>query len=260
MLKEHPELCMARHVKGTRFFNRFYSRGLQWYAKLFSHCAPESIKGEVDETYFLSGEETARNIYRLLPEIKLVICLRNPVSRVWSLYLQFYNFGLLKGSFWEAIEDPFYYRLFITDNYYDMHLAVFRKYFKPDNIFLLTHEELTEQMSITISRIYSFLEVDPFFVPQTLNKNFNPASQARFVRLNRLLYFTLIVCRHLGMNRVISRAKRSVLLRTVLFSGQYGQNYPSMPDEVREYLLGIFARHIKNLSQSTELELEHWIS
>lgn len=260
LLSAHPQLCMAKHVKGTRFFNRFYSRGIEWYSGLFSHCPSCSVKGEVDETYFLSGLETAEKIFRHLPDVKIIVCLRSPVNRAWSLYLQFCKFGLLKGSFWEVIKDPLYYKLLITDNYYDEYLLVFKKYFETENIFLLTHEEFTEQMQSTILRIYSFLDVDPSFVPQSLNKNFNPASQARFASLNRILYFALIACRHLGLNQVISCAKRSILLRKLLFSRQYGQNYPSIPDDVREYLQGMFDPHIKNLAQSTNLDLEYWIS
>lgn len=258
MLRQHPEICMAKHVKGTRFFNRFYYRGIDWYSQLFSHCLPDSVKGEVDETYFVSESPVPERIHRYLPNIKLIICLRNPVDRAISLYFQFVKFGLLKRSFQEAVKEPQYYRLLVTDNFYTNHLIRFQRYFSKENTMIFLFEDLTKNMHSTIKSVYSFLGVDDRFHPTSIDKKFNPAQKPRFAILNGLAYFTLIACRHLGLHPVISMAKQSKVVKKLLFRKEYGTAYPSLLPEVKKQLQGIFQKHNANLAEMTGFDLSHW--
>jgi len=77
-LKEHPSICMAEGVKGARFFDTFYSRGIEWYASLFNYCCDGAVKGEITETYFYKDPVPER-IHRHLPDVKIIVILRNPI-------------------------------------------------------------------------------------------------------------------------------------------------------------------------------------
>ena len=86
--------------KEVRFFDSFWYNHLQtitnhslllgwkWYLECFNqeHSALSSdiIRGEASPTYFASSQFTAERIKLWLPNVKLILLLRNPVRRFVS--------------------------------------------------------------------------------------------------------------------------------------------------------------------------------
>lgn len=72
--------------KLSRFYmNWFFSNySDQWYLSLFKDF--EGYTGEITPSYSILNEEDIRRIYRLLPDVRLVLMLRNPIERAWSHY------------------------------------------------------------------------------------------------------------------------------------------------------------------------------
>ncbi|MFX0073102.1 MAG: sulfotransferase domain-containing protein, partial [Candidatus Hermodarchaeota archaeon] len=85
-LDEHPEICVTSY-KEINFFNKPYNyeKGLKYYYKFFSHCPKDKIKGEFTPSYMLSPM-SADLIYKTFPQVKLIVCLRNPAERAYSDY------------------------------------------------------------------------------------------------------------------------------------------------------------------------------
>ena len=95
-LNDHPEICFSKQ-KEIFFFNKLdrhflklenlrYKRGINWYKGFFNHCAPGAIKGEFTPTY-LFCPYAPRRIKSYFPNVKIVVCLRDPVERAFSQYL-----------------------------------------------------------------------------------------------------------------------------------------------------------------------------
>src|SRR3989344_3540181 len=86
-LNEHPEICMSS-VKEPHFFHydSRYHQGLPYLLKQFQHYNQEKIRGEWSNMYLYS-KETARRLCRHNPELKIIMCLRGPIERAYSQYL-----------------------------------------------------------------------------------------------------------------------------------------------------------------------------
>ncbi|MEM9991876.1 MAG: sulfotransferase domain-containing protein [Bacteroidota bacterium] len=72
--------------KSASFYIRWYFADYsdQWYLSLFKEL--EGYTGEITPSYSILNEEDIQRIYQLVPNVKLVLMLRNPVDRAWSQF------------------------------------------------------------------------------------------------------------------------------------------------------------------------------
>lgn len=94
-LCQHPRVIGGKN-KEINFFNhnKKYSKGTQWYHRQFKKpFFWEENKLYLDSTpQYLSEKDIAHKIYQYNPKAKIIILLRNPVSRAysgWNMYRQF---------------------------------------------------------------------------------------------------------------------------------------------------------------------------
>lgn len=91
-LGEHPTIEPLRR-REVHFFDIQFARGMSWYRSRFPSCArrlrarirglPRLITGE-SSPYYLFHPLTAERVAAALPEVKLIVLLRNPVNRAYS--------------------------------------------------------------------------------------------------------------------------------------------------------------------------------
>lgn len=55
----------------------------RWYLSLFDN-GKEAVKGEITPNYAVLSSEDIQHIHALLPDLKVIYLLRNPVERTWS--------------------------------------------------------------------------------------------------------------------------------------------------------------------------------
>jgi len=198
ILKKHPDIFLPQE-KETHFFDieERYELGLDWMNKtFFSGYNYEKIKGEFTPEY-LFYEEVPERIHSVFGEdIKIIMVLRNPVSRAFSHYLMSKRRGYEKLSFKESIlterermvNSPFERSHFSYINrglYYNQILRYF-KYFKNKNILILNYEkDIKENLKDTINKIQDFLKLDR--VDLDINIKSNTAKRARLQLINDLL-------------------------------------------------------------------------
>lgn len=84
LLKQHSEICMPTYRKEVHYFDRYYHKGERWYRSLFDHCKGK-IVGEITPAY-IYDEKCAERIHKLLPDVKLIAILRNPIDRAYSQF------------------------------------------------------------------------------------------------------------------------------------------------------------------------------
>jgi hypothetical protein len=75
-------------VKEVRYFDHGWARPWEWYLAHFpprAMCAPRTITGEASPFYLAHPESPARVAARL-PDVKLIVLLRDPVRRAISHY------------------------------------------------------------------------------------------------------------------------------------------------------------------------------
>lgn len=80
----HPQVGRGRG-KEIHFFSWKYDKGLDWYLARFPSDGEAMVVGEASTSYLCHPEAPAR-VRRVLPDVKLIVLLRNPVDRAYSQY------------------------------------------------------------------------------------------------------------------------------------------------------------------------------
>lgn len=81
-LLRHPRIDGAKKDK-LAFFYANYEKGIEWYKAQFPDVKSGVLLCDATALYIFYPE-CPKNIYHWIPEIKLIVMLRDPVSRSWS--------------------------------------------------------------------------------------------------------------------------------------------------------------------------------
>lgn len=197
-LKQHPEVCFSS-VKEIFFFNEFdphlltvknlkYKRGISWYKRHFDLCSEGLLKGEYSPTY-LYCKKAANRIKKHFPDIKIVVCLRDPSERAFSQYLHDKGIGLIKDiSFEETLKE---HSSYFEKGLYYKYLSYYFKLFSRNQFLILFIEDIKDNPKKEVKRLYKHLGLKNInYIPKSLNKRSNVASSAKFHFLNYLLIHT----------------------------------------------------------------------
>lgn len=113
-LMQHPcVLCNYDGRKEIQYFDQKIHKGLRWYKAHFPTRSFIEKKAELGLGQVLVGEATSHYIFhplapsrikKLLPKVKIIALLRNPVKRAYSHYQHEVRKDREKVSFNEAIE------------------------------------------------------------------------------------------------------------------------------------------------------------
>lgn len=183
VLREHPEVFMPPN-KGTFFFTKLYDSGIDWYEAFFPPNRTEKAAGESCEDYLSCPEALARiKAYR--PEMRLICCLRNPYERALSAWHFFDRNGMACPTLsaqGECRQDLFYM------GYYARHLEAARRLFPQNQLLVFLFEELAAVPEQVVQKLYSFVGVDPTFVPPSLRRIINPSGKPRSRLLARVVH------------------------------------------------------------------------
>lgn len=240
-LREHPDVFVTP-AKDLMFFysQQYEERGFDWYLNNFQGQEDKIARGEVDHDLFLH-DNCAQRIQKHLPDIKLIACLREPISRTLSSYI-YYKLTKLNEdtSFENYIKIP--RTLKLSDYYYN--LKPFYDNFPAENIQILFYDELVDDASAFAKRIYAFLGADPSFTPKVLNKRLIPASKARFTWLAHLSYRLGLIIRKIKPN-VVGTVKSSGVFNRLLYKPL--DKKPEIDLETRQKLWAYYQERYRDL-------------
>jgi len=153
-----------------------------FYLSLLSEARARKRVGEASGAY-LTWPESAERIRATIPEPNIIISLRNPVERAWSLYRWMRAHGYEKiPTFAEALEaedkmrfgnaefvknnGEYYYNfLYFHSGLYHAQVKRFLDTFGRERVHVQVFEEFILTPLEHMRRIFAFLEVDPKFQP-----------------------------------------------------------------------------------------------
>lgn len=190
-LAQHPQIIEAK-VKEVQFFSVYYNKGVMWYRSKFPtkyQINERKITGEASP-YYLFHPHAPKRIYKLLPNIKLIVMLRDPVDRAISHYfheLREENEFLpmeeafrnekkrIKPELIKMQADESYnsetYRCYSYKSrgiYVDQLIRYF-SLFSKDKMLILKSEDLFSNPKGILKDVLAFLEVDAGILPNNLN-------------------------------------------------------------------------------------------
>jgi hypothetical protein len=82
-LQQHSAVFMPGAE--THYFSRHFERGPLWYGAFFAPAAAHQIVGERSTSY-LDDPQAAQRLRAVLPDVRVIMQLRNPIERVWAHY------------------------------------------------------------------------------------------------------------------------------------------------------------------------------
>ncbi|XP_068003159.1 heparan sulfate glucosamine 3-O-sulfotransferase 2 [Melanerpes formicivorus] len=161
-IRVHPDV----RALGTEphFFDRNYDRGLEWYRSLMPRTLDSQITVEKTPSYFVT-KEAPRRIFNMSRDTKLIVVVRNPVTRAISDYTQtlskkpdiptfegltFRNRSLgLVDTSWNAIRIGMY----------AVHLQSWLQYFPLSQIHFVSGEKLITDPAGEMGKVQDFLGI-----------------------------------------------------------------------------------------------------
>ena len=258
-LEEHPQISLPRKdQEKSAFFLRFplTEKDIYYFEKLFP--SPSKLKGDFHVAY-LQNPKTAEKIKKHNPEIKIIVCLRNPVKMAWS---QFRFLKFLKNRKWDNLREAVREEPAIIE--YGFHQKYLQKYFdlfSRENILVLIYEDIEKDPLRFIQNIYSFLGVDPFFSPPSIHKKVN-LTNFKMSWLGRLLHKGLIkpLLKHSSW---AWKAKKSPFLKKIIFSfsefySSKGKFNSSLSENDCQWLMKIYKKDIEELENLINRNLKEW--
>ena len=81
-LKQHPEIYLTKQ-KELHYFDKKLNDSLFSYSRHFINGLGK-VKGEITPAYSILPVEKICLIKRIMPRVKLILLLRNPIERAWS--------------------------------------------------------------------------------------------------------------------------------------------------------------------------------
>jgi hypothetical protein len=201
-LKSHPELYFTK-IKELNFFSHssiiesksYYKdyrvKSLEKYLTFYEDAKAQKFLTDVSVSYF-AYPDVANKIHAFNPNAKIIISLRNPISRAFSHYLMDKRMGYASNSFLDYIKDDakrtHHFHQYIGNSLYYKCVMNYIKVFGEENVLIL----ILEEMDVEMSRVYKFLGIKPDAIDidttQKLNSNKKPKNKlAKLIQKNRSL-------------------------------------------------------------------------
>jgi len=202
--------------KDIYFFDRFYSRGIEWYhSKVLPSVSRQQLCGELSHDYLFSDQAIER-IYSYNSNMKLIVCARDPAKRAFSHYLYLKKMGLVPQSysFLEALE--VHSSLVINSKITAPTMKYIAK-FGFDNVLVLPFSLLEEDPSSFAKCIGDFLElrIDDEYIP---HEKVLGAARSRWPLLTRFLRRIGDGARSAGFPEAVGAIKANRLITRLLYS------------------------------------------
>ena len=243
VLAQHPQVFLASS-KGLYFFDSHFDRGEEWYLSHFARAGGRRARGEVSHSY-LSSPEAAARIARMNPDMRLLVCLREPVDRAFSDYLDLVKNGQYAGPFTDAIER---FPRLLDRGRYATHLRRYYDVFPREQIQVQLFDDLRVDAQLYADRTFDFLGVDRLQLPLSDLKGRMPAATPRNATAVSAAKTASRAVKRIGLNRLRSRVKRSAVVRNALYR-PYREERPSLDPALAELLRRGFAQEMAELDR-----------
>lgn len=263
-LDQHPQIFFPND-KEPHFFGDQRPRGKRGlyntfadYMKLFGKADKGQLCGEASTAYLYS-ETAPVEIYRHNPDAKILILLRNPVDRAYSLYWHHRRDFTEHFSFEDALDheerrisekDGFGFH-YLKSGFYHDQIERYLKIFGEKNVKVILFEEICNSYSETIQTICDFLSVEVNFDYSQGISNKSGVHKNKLIAyffasnnwFRRTLKFLL--------PESFARYRIKIVQKNLVKS-------PPMRPETHAALTTYFTKDLKKLEKLLNKDLSHW--
>jgi len=191
----HPAILPVR-IKELHFFDNAdgynnFRKGLAWYGMQFPPKVPGTITGEASP-YYIHHPLVPQRMRAVVPDVKLIAILRNPVDRAYSHYWHEACQGLEYLPFHQAVAkegarlDGEVERIQADNDYYSFshhhhsyksrglyvyQLRYWHQFFPREQLLVLKAEEFFGNPQQVLGRVTEHLGIEPFDFPRIVKVN-----------------------------------------------------------------------------------------
>jgi hypothetical protein len=263
-LQQHPQIFICP-IKETNFFRfdmnapvektllgRHYAdlyriKTLADYEALFEGVKHEIAVGEIG--IYLGSATACQNIRALLPQAKLIVCLRDPVDKAISTYMMHSRDGFVKKKPAKAFgPDDFY----VQEGFYFEKLKRYFGNFPQEQLNVYLYDEFVSKPLTVVQRLFDFLEVDDKFRPD-MSVRYNVASYPRYPWLATVLARVRMWSKRQPFRSERVEALTNRLHRKLL------DDPPVVPEEVRLWLRRHYREDILQVQDLIAQDLSAWL-
>ncbi len=133
-----------------------------WYRSLFAQYNGY-VCGEITPAYSALDDLSVARLKQLLPSVKVIHFLRDPVDRAWSLvryHEQRENISYSEASIEEMFEKTMHPNIIAQSNYLEV-IQRWEKHFSSEQYFVGFYDDIMEKPHEVIHDIYQFLALEP---------------------------------------------------------------------------------------------------
>jgi hypothetical protein len=237
-LAVHPDVYLASN-KGLYYFDQHFAKGRAWYLDHFTGAGDLPAVGEISHSYLSSPQAPAR-IAELNSSMRLLVCLREPVDRAFSDYLDLVKNGQFDGTF-EAAQEAF--PRLVQRGLYATHLRAYLEHFPREQIHVQLFDDLRSDAQAYADDVFDYLGIGRLQLPPSALRSRMPAAKPRSSALAATAKAASRTVKRLGLTRLRSRVKRSVAVRQVLYR-PYADNRPTVDPGMAAQLRTLFAPEV----------------
>ncbi|MBO9517203.1 MAG: sulfotransferase [Porphyrobacter sp.] len=233
------------------YFSREFDKGEDFYASFFSgRPAGGALIGEKSADY-LSHDEAPVRIAAMVPNVRLVVQLRDPVERAYSDYKMLFRRGTVGGrpeEYLSSLNSP--EPRFLNDGLYGKHLSRWFDHFDREQVFAFLFEDVARDPEQVVRSTSEHIGAPVLFDPGLADKHENSSKSPLLpLPIRKALAPLKDTVRPVRGTRLFEGA-RSLLARQVA--------YPALKPDLRERLTEFYQRDIELTEALLGIDLSHW--
>jgi hypothetical protein len=222
------------------------------YIRLFKNVGNEKAVGEASVSYLYS-KVAPETIKQTLPDCKIIIILRNPITRAFSHFLMNFGSQFKEKNFEEEIKNDLsklnkgwgISELYLELGEYYKQVKRYINIFEHKNIRIYTYEDFSINGLKVLKDIYCFLKVDTSYIPN-LNIKYNKS-----IRQKKIIELcTIERLKRFSIKKVPRYYRRLLDLKK--------ERKPQIEKNALIFLKKYYDHDIKNLSKLLNKDFTMW--
>lgn len=179
-LNRHPKIFLPKE-KEVHFFNEKFSSPLTDYQAIFKG-QEAFLRGEINPSYSVLEKWKIEYLARILPDLKSIMILRNPIERAWShatmSYVKIHHRNpdeITLDDWLRHFKNP----LSVIKGNYPQILKNWRSVYPAEQIKIVYHDDLRATPQAFLEEVFKFLkiEIPESFIGYPLNKKINSGAK-----------------------------------------------------------------------------------
>lgn len=247
-LDQHPEITMAEEKEINYFVPQYHSdKPVEWYTGHFDEHA--RYRGEASQNYSKRHlvNEVAASMHKLIPDVKLIYIIRNPVKRFLSHVHEAISQEYRDRNYDPNDDEDLEGSNFTLTGRYFYQLEPFLKYFQSDQVKIMLLEDLKDKPLQTMNDTFRWLGLKELNENQMFTDRKNTFAEKKIPnKLGQLLRKGNILS---GVGKFLPSGVKSFINKTIDINSLTMTNFEpvQLHEETKSKLDGIFLPDLEKI-------------